>query len=413
MKPQILLVTLFVFAGANRLAAQWTKVEAIPSVEIQALHVDGDTLYVGAFDQLYFTSDGGVQWTPTAETDPQNDGINAIIKAGGRLFIGTFGQGVFESNTHGQSWTHRSGGLTDTGALVAIEFAARGDSLYLGTSGAAVYVLDLNGASNWQPFRDGLPFSLAWNINSLFNNDGVLISGAGLNAKIYRNERISNQWNETEFAEFDPRGLGMMGLFKKSGALLGGSSIGHLYRSINNGDTWDDFDAGVGIIQLAEFAEFDALVFVCLSKIGESYFYESANAGERWEFREETPLTFDIAVYNNRLYAGRLDGLWFLPLDPTPVEDEPQQPRRFALHQNYPNPFNPRTTIKYEIFQAGQVTLKLYDLRGRENRTLVNDHKTPGSYSLSFDATGLASGIYFYKLTSGAHSEIKKMILVM
>jgi photosystem II stability/assembly factor-like uncharacterized protein len=417
MKLQITLLSIIIYiAGASRLAAQWTRVEAIPSVETQALHVDGDTLYVGAFDEVYFTTDGGAQWTPSAETDPENAGINDIIKVGGRLFIGTFGDGVFESSNNGQSWAQRSGGLTDTGAPVTIGFAARGDSLYLGTSGAGVYVLDLNGSTTWQPFRNGLPSNLSWNINSLFDNEGMLISGAGQNAAIYRNARNSNLWNEIEFAEFDPRGLGMMGLFKKSGVLLGGGSTGHLYRSANNGDEWGNFDTGIGITQLVEFAEYGETVFACLSRVGSSYFYQTLNAGESWEaldFIDAIPLAFDIAVYNNRLYVGSLDGLWYISLDPTAVAEEPRQPARFTLRQNYPNPFNPSTTINYEISEAGLVNLKIFDLLGREVRTLVDEHKMSGSYSVVFDAAGLSSGIYFYQLTNaGLNSQTHKMILM-
>ena len=72
VKPFYFFAILFI-TGVGRLAAQWTRVEDTPSVEIQALHLNADTLYVGVFDQVYFTSDGGTQWTPAAETDPQND----------------------------------------------------------------------------------------------------------------------------------------------------------------------------------------------------------------------------------------------------------------------------------------------------------------------------------------------------
>jgi hypothetical protein len=84
----------------------------------------------------------------------------------------------------------------------------------------------------------------------------------------------------------------------------------------------------------------------------------------------------------------------------------------FALEQNYPNPFNPTTQIQYQLPETGNVTIKVYDILGNEVRTLVNDNKPAGSYTVNFNAKGLSSGIYFYKITSGSFIETKKMILM-
>src|SRR5690606_38808096 len=87
-------------------------------------------------------------------------------------------------------------------------------------------------------------------------------------------------------------------------------------------------------------------------------------------------------------------------------------PDKFTLHQNYPNPFNPSTQIRYEIPVSGLVTLKIYDMVGREVATLVNDIKTPGSYIVAFNASAMASGTYFYKIQAGEFTQVKKMVLL-
>lgn len=87
-------------------------------------------------------------------------------------------------------------------------------------------------------------------------------------------------------------------------------------------------------------------------------------------------------------------------------------PQEFILHQNFPNPFNPTTSLQYAIGSRQFVTLKVYDLLGREIATLVNEEKLPGFYEIEFNATNLPSGTYFYKLQAGNYSEIKKMILL-
>jgi len=91
--------------------------------------------------------------------------------------------------------------------------------------------------------------------------------------------------------------------------------------------------------------------------------------------------------------------------------DEGNTPQTFSLNQNYPNPFNPSTVIEYQLPKDGFVTLKLYDILGREVSTLVNGFRAQGKYSVSFNASKLASGIYFYQLKSNGFSSIKKMIL--
>jgi hypothetical protein len=87
-------------------------------------------------------------------------------------------------------------------------------------------------------------------------------------------------------------------------------------------------------------------------------------------------------------------------------------PTEFALGQNYPNPFNPNTNIKYQIPSTNQVTLRVFDLLGREVATLVNDVKEPGAYTVRLDATGFASGVYFYRLKAGDFVQTKRMLLM-
>ena len=84
----------------------------------------------------------------------------------------------------------------------------------------------------------------------------------------------------------------------------------------------------------------------------------------------------------------------------------------FDLNQNYPNPFNPTTSIQYTISSRQIVTLKVYDLLGREVATLVHEEKPAGSYEVEFNGNELPSGIYFYQLKAGDYSETKKMVLM-
>jgi hypothetical protein len=87
-------------------------------------------------------------------------------------------------------------------------------------------------------------------------------------------------------------------------------------------------------------------------------------------------------------------------------------PKEFNLEQNYPNPFNPSTKINYKISATGKISLKVYDVLGNEVATLVNEEKPAGSYEVTFNAEGLASGVYIYRLKSGSSSLSKKLLLL-
>ncbi|MDP1676518.1 MAG: sugar-binding protein [Bacteroidota bacterium] len=96
----------------------------------------------------------------------------------------------------------------------------------------------------------------------------------------------------------------------------------------------------------------------------------------------------------------------------TGVQQDALVANTFELSQNYPNPFNPTTNIKFSIPQAGHVSLKLFDILGREVMTIVNQVQEAGSYTATLDASKLASGVYMYKLESGSFTSVKKMMLI-
>ena len=123
-----------------------------------------------------------------------------------------------------------------------------------------------------------------------------------------------------------------------------------------------------------------------------------------------------LTVSDGYLFAGISGrGVWRRSLSEmtTSVENpETVLPAHFRLEQNYPNPFNPNTRIDYYIPQTAFVSIKVYDILGREVAQLVHEIKQPGSYSLQFDGMNLPSGVYFYSITAGEFHQVKKMILM-
>jgi len=99
-------------------------------------------------------------------------------------------------------------------------------------------------------------------------------------------------------------------------------------------------------------------------------------------------------------------------IEPFVGVDDPSLVNSFELEQNYPNPFNPKSLIKYSVAERSNVTIKVFDMLGREVTTLVNKTQEAGSYSVNFDASKLSSGMYMYTLNAGNYSATKKMMLM-
>ena len=118
-----------------------------------------------------------------------------------------------------------------------------------------------------------------------------------------------------------------------------------------------------------------------------------------------------VGLYQINYYDPSMNLTWNYNLI-TDVPHETLIPTEFKLEQNYPNPFNPATTIKFTIPTTELVSLKVYDLLGREVAMLVNEEKTPGNYEVKFDGSNLASGMYIYRLQAGDFVQTKKMILM-
>jgi hypothetical protein len=111
--------------------------------------------------------------------------------------------------------------------------------------------------------------------------------------------------------------------------------------------------------------------------------------------------------------AERTDGLTVYRNDLlVSVEDKGILPSRFAVHQNYPNPFNPSTSIQIDLVERASVTLEVYNLLGQRIAVLVNQQMPAGSFKVNFDASGLSSGMYFYRVQADGQSFARKMMVL-
>jgi len=133
--------------------------------------------------------------------------------------------------------------------------------------------------------------------------------------------------------------------------------------------------------------------------------------GSNWTIISNASVTGDRVTFgSSQLYSA----FAFIgaPLNPSAIREHDARPGSYALEQNYPNPFNPSTTIQYFIPERAFVEIKVLDVLGQEIATLLNEEKPAGSYTVRWDANGVASGVYLYRLTAGSVEQTRKMLLM-
>jgi len=334
------------------------------AMDIRSFITYNNILFVGTAGGIYFSTNNGFNWSKT-DSGLTNADIRSFSVIGSNLFVGTFGGGVFVSSNNGLNWRDINTGLSNKQITTLI---AVGTNLYAGTANGNGVYLSTNNGANWIPKITGLKNTTVWALSSVGLN-----LFAGTDRGVFLSIDNGDNWNpiNTGFTG----GTVMSFTVDKNNLFL--SSWSGVFMSINNGSNWTEVNTG-------------------LSETGK----------------------YVLSVFANgaNLLAGTMyDGAWKRPLSEmiTDVEEEHNiLPAKFSLEQNYPNPFNPSTLIKFSIPTSLVVTLKVYDLLGRDVTSLVDEEKQAGNYIIKFDGSSLSSGIYFYRLQSGNFVETKKFIIM-
>jgi hypothetical protein len=399
------LAVLFLFVGLQAGNAQWIRVGDLPSTDIPSIHVRGNSIFVATDSAVYSSSNGGTGWRRSATVPGSPCFIDALMMFDGKILVGTGGNGVFFSSNGGASWEPLNQGLSGAGSHHITSFAERDAVLYAGTAGAGVYRLT---GTTWIPFGD-LSGNAAGNVWFLRTKGDTVVAGAGGSGRVWYALPGATDWLGVLVAPLQGFEFLITAMVDYGSALIAGSTYG-IFRSTDGGARWVLSSAGVPAGRQILLTTGGNNLYAAAQSVA-TRLYTSAD-GMTWTFVEQAPFCYAQAVLGNRIYAARLDGLWYKTL-PTAETGEPHmQPNRIALNQNYPNPFNPKTNITFELQGSGVVSLKVFDLQGREVATLVSEKLSAGSYARTFDATGMASGVYYYTMTLDGVSRTRKMILV-
>lgn len=420
--------------------AQWKPVgNGFTNGYGNALVVYRDTLFVGgAFTFLcgvnvnYIAKWNGTSWIPIGS------GMGSYVRAltvyrGDLIAAGDFitANGVSANRIakwNGSSWSPLGTGM-NTGSVY--DLAVYGDTLIAGGSfitagGVTVNRIAKWDGSSWSSFGTGMNN----NVHSLaFYMDSVIAGGDFTTAGGATVNRIA-KWDGNSWYSMGnvgtPTTSRVSELFVYGNTLIAGGYLSK-FIATRTGNTWTPLSGGTNLYVIA-------LTVYNGNLIAGGWFTTaggvSANYIAKWN-SSYAPLGIGMnsAVHALTVYRGELIacGQFTIaggvsanvakystyqsaigPDNYTAVEVLPE----FGLTQNNPNPFNPTTIINFQIKEASDVTLKVYDVTGREIITLVNERLSPGNYERKFDGSALNSGIYIYKITAGNYEETKKMILI-
>jgi len=392
--------------------AQWSPVAAIPATPLFSFFVNGDTLAAGADTTVHVSIDGGSTWRHSVRPAAGVQAITAVRMRNGRLFAGTFGQGVFTSDDLGGSWQEFNqglvGGVLDS-QLDVDDLVARGDTLYAATAGAGVYLRRLAPPGTWQPSGTVFAPLQAENVNSLALGGNRLLAMAGANGMVFRNDRGEAEWTESDLDNVGIRaGVGPTTAVWTGTAWVVGTNIG-VFRSAAGQEPWTPVDIGLGPLRWSTFAAQGGHLFAAFVTGVFAVIEQSADNGATWTDPEVFPGVFveALGLSHGTLFAARADGLWRREQPPLTVPANAGDARvRLALAG--PQPFTDRATFRLELPAPGAASIEIFDVMGRRTGVRLAGAWPAGSNTVSLDARGLAPGVYAARLVAGErHSELR------
>jgi photosystem II stability/assembly factor-like uncharacterized protein len=371
-------------------------------------YIVGGNIYAGEISGIFVTTNNGANYTKVI--------VNGLPTSTGRPIV----NGIASDANENQLIVYIGGDYSNIGTTGGIYWSSNGGQNFTRANGLSSNIIAPNTFYEYYGLAKD-PFNTSKRYG-YFEGDG---------GGFYESGDEGKNWSlkSNIFAGYKPSG----GLcVHPTVQNLFYAAIGYygLYKTTDGGSTWNNMNGWESAEQVDSRSN---IITAFGMRTGDTYnkIYKSTNNGNTWDvlntgqFKLPNTTSLVINPHNNdQLWIGTTGNGTFI-YDGLTIGIQnisAEIPVGFKIYQNYPNPFNPTTKIKFEVpshlsfpnASIGNplVTLKVYDMLGRELATLVNEELAPGTYSVDWNASDVPSGIYFYKMTSGNFTQTKKMLLI-
>jgi len=405
---------------ANTISWQPTNTGLLNLAISSFLRID-NLIYAGTSGGVYLSTDFGLNWLLLGLIKTF---ITTLIPGpAGVILAGVLYGGLMKSTDNGNNWTRVSGGALD-------EFTSVTSGIYNSSNGLYIIGTETKGAlkssdlTNWTSVG-GLDVQLVSDIQK--DKSGSTKYFAGTSAGLFESDDGGNTFVKIGFDGKNVIKVNVLDSLK----ILASTGDSGMFQTLDGGKTWtqkwDNNAKGASVITVYVISESSWIVTTSkgtfiTEDFGETYSNQDTGLilkdvkailpVAKANKNTFTNTTYDILGGTNGMSVWRMQNFVVTAVD----DNNLSVPNKFSLSQNYPNPFNPSTTINYQLSAISRVTLKVYDILGREVTTLLNKEQPAGSYKITFDASKLASGIYLYRIVAGSAEggfiQTKKMILL-
>ncbi len=386
--------------------AQWVQMcNGIENQNVTSMVASGNNIFVGTdslnlYGNVYISTNNGTNWS---KTNFPSQPVWSLAVIGTNILAGTAGGGILYSSNNGNTWNVSS--LT---GKVICSFTVLGNNIFTGAVEFGVY-MSTNYGVNWSivNFLWHTVYALTTHGNNIFAGNSYI--------GVFKSNDNGSNWTQTTLDSATVRSFTVIGNNIFAGTIpnftVNNSGV---FLSTNDGTSWSQTSlTNKSVYSLASSGN---TIFAGTDSSG---VYLSNNNGVNWFQRNQglnTSSTISsFLITNNYIFAGTYgNSVWRRQLSEIiGIQNiSTEIPSKYSLGQNYPNPFNPRTAISLCLPVVSFVSLKVYDVMGREVQTLVNEKLQQGAFEVTFDGSNLNSGVYFYKLVTDGYSETKRMLLV-
>ena len=394
------MLALFMASVTTTSYAQWIVPDS--SHMFTSLSTDGTNLYAASIDgnepNVYKSTNQGNNWSIVY---PNNYFYDVTMCYQGKVYIAAHrnGSGMRKSTNGGLNWIpiNISGG----DSVQVFNMYGHNNQIFAGCGGGL-----------WRSPNAGYDWFKMLSTNG--NPTAIGSIGSRLlyafGSKLYRTTNAGYTWDSIT----QPIGFNCFNTMGNT-VYAGGGSINNLgiWKSTDEGVTW----VRVGASTLPNGSYRSIINSGGMLITGLAYIYVSTDNGNNWvksnseftngyAFSDFTIENENIYTLNPRVYRNTLNNVIGLEQLSTVT------PKNYQLSQNYPNPFNPSTTIRFDVTKVQLIRLSVFDVLGKEIVVLVDEQLRSGTYAIDWNASGVATGVYFYTLSAEGYTETKKMMLL-